>query len=403
MQPYSMLIISVALSIVCYEDVEGRLRRHKSKLVTPILILCMVGLAVLAGCAYKSPASFSVIELEISNAISPPPQTSGNNTIEVAPPSAAPPVISGSVIDSMTTIAMVREAIADQDWNKGAGQKCPSDSIYVTAAKTPAPFPFDDPVSSSQSETCQVLNPGHETTGTLVVLGDSHADMSKARFVQLLQEATAKNEPFPTVVFKTRWGRAMLPCRPEFAANLEMLKVVKPQAALFVIHWVQYLNPGAPATRPYSDPPKCCLYEFKACQEQNMDDVAHIFAQFESGLKELTALGIKVYVVDQSPECKQMNPGNWLNGDTITKPAPISRAEWRTEKAWLLQPLHTSVRGANATLLDYADNYSKGDTLVVTDLEGYPVVGVSNHLSTNTARYHLSVLDQVVYAARLDN
>ncbi|OQR88433.1 hypothetical protein ACHHYP_06815, partial [Achlya hypogyna] len=191
--------------------------------------------------------------------------------------------------------------------------------------------------------------------------------MSKARFVQLLQEATAKNEPFPTVVFKTRWGRAMLPCRPEFAANLEMLKSVKPQAALFVIHWMQYLNPGAPATRPYSDPPKCCLYEFKACQEQNMDDVAHIFAQFEAGLKELTALGIKVYVVDQSPEYGSMNPGGWINGNAVIMPPSVSRAKFKAEMAWLVEPLHAAVAAAGATLLDYADNYSDGDTLRLTD------------------------------------
>ncbi|OQR88802.1 hypothetical protein ACHHYP_06626 [Achlya hypogyna] len=346
----------------------------------------MVALAVLAGCAYKNPASFSAIEISVAD---------GTSSSTAGVVSA-----SGTAINSVTTAAMVRESIADKDWNRDAGDACLDDSVFVTATKAPAPFIFNDNAFPGNIEYCQILNPGHETTGTLVVLGDSHADMSKARFVQLLQEATAKNEPFPTVVFKTRWGRAMLPCRPEFAANLEMLKVVKPQAVLFVIHWVQYLNPGAPSGTPASSPPPCCVVEHEQCKEQSAADVAEIFAQFEAGVAELTALGIKVYVVDQSPEYKQMNSGGWISGDNVKVPARISRAAWRTEMAWLLQPLHAAVKGANATLLDYADNYSKGDTLVLTDLEGYPVVAVEQHLSTNTARYHLSVLDQVITAAR---
>ncbi|OQR90148.1 hypothetical protein ACHHYP_05780, partial [Achlya hypogyna] len=290
-------------------------------------------------------------------------------------------------------------AIAKRDWNEGAGDACPSDSLYVSAAKTPAPFPFVDPVSPGQSERCQMLNPGHEADGSLVVLGDSHADMSKIRFVQLLQEATAKNDTFPTVVFKTRWGRAMLPCRPEFSANMEMLKIVKPKAALFVVHWVQYLNPGGPADRPYSDPPKCCLH-LLPCQEQNMDDVRHIIATLQTALMELTALGIKVFVVDQSPEYGFMNPDSWVTGDSVKVPAPVSRSKFNEEKAWMLQPLHAAIKAANATLLDYADNYSKGDLVVHTDLEGYPIKSVDNHLTTNTVRYHLTILDQVVRAAK---
>ncbi|OQR89048.1 hypothetical protein ACHHYP_06501 [Achlya hypogyna] len=423
MQPYFAALVSVALSVVTYEDLEGRLRRRKSKLVTPILVLCMVVLAIIAGVAYSNPQDYSAIEIEIAKAIKAAEGggtngaggtngsggtngagssgTGGAGAIPAPAPPPAPAVASpGAAINSVTTTTMIRQAIADLDWNRGAGGYCPPTSPYITAAVSPVPFPFSDPVNPSQIELCQVLNPGHESDGSLVVLGDSHADMSKIRFVQLYQEATANNEPFPTVVFKTRWGRAMLPCRPEFAANIAMLKTVKPRAALFVIHWVQYINPGAPASRPYSAPPKCCLYEHKACAEQNMDDVTQIFAAFEHGLAELTALGIKVFVIDQSPEYSFMNPDTWISGETVKVPGPISRAQWKNEKNWLLQPLRAAVADANATMLDYADNYSRGDYLVLTDLEGYPVMAVGNHVTSNTARYHLTILDQVVTASR---
>ncbi|OQR91979.1 acyltransferase 3 [Achlya hypogyna] len=390
MQPYFVALVSVALSVLTYEDLEGRLRRRKSKLVTPILVLCMVVLAILAGIAYKNPQQFSAIEIEISKTA----EASETGPVPVLAP------VPGAAVNSITTAAMIRHAIADQDWDAGAGNACAPDSPYITATVSPVPFPFDDPVSPSQIEVCQELNPGHESDGSLVVLGDSHADMSKVRFVQLFRDATANNESFPTVVFKTRFGRAMLPCRPEFAANIAMLKTLKPRAALFVIHWVQYINPGAPASTSYSAPPKCCLIEHKACAEQSVKDVAQIFSIFKEGLAELTALGIKVFVVDQSPEYDFMNPDTWISGETVKVPGAVSRAQWRKEKSLLLQPLRAAVEGANATLIDYADNYSKGDTLVLTDLEGFPVIARGNHLNMNTVRYHLTILDQVVTAAR---
>ncbi|OQR84048.1 acyltransferase 3, partial [Achlya hypogyna] len=93
MQPWAMAFLSLVLSVVTFEDVEGRLRRRKSKLVTPILILGMVALAVLAGCAYKNPVSFSSIELDV--AMGPGTPAAGNGGA------------SGAAVNSVTTVAMV--------------------------------------------------------------------------------------------------------------------------------------------------------------------------------------------------------------------------------------------------------------------------------------------------------
>ncbi|KDO35188.1 hypothetical protein SPRG_00034 [Saprolegnia parasitica CBS 223.65] len=92
--------------------------------------------------------------------------------------------------------------------------------MYITAAIASAPFPLKDHINAAYLKRCEVIHPGHEADGTLILLGDSHADMS--RFMKLFN----------------RWARAMLPCRPEFAANMQMLVTVKLQAVLLAVHWV---------------------------------------------------------------------------------------------------------------------------------------------------------------------
>ncbi|EQC28295.1 hypothetical protein SDRG_13975 [Saprolegnia diclina VS20] len=386
MQPYAMLLLSLVLSIATYEDLEGRLRRHRAKWVTPLLVVGMFAVAVVAGCAYKNPASFSATEIEIANAPLPP-------IIDTTALNAT------TVPRAMTTVLQTKQAMADGNWNVRT-TSCAPDAKYITAATSPVPFPFKDPVNPGYPERCEVINPGHEADGTLVVLGDSHADMSVPRFMRLFDDAVASKTPFPTIVLKDRWGRAMLPCRPEFAQNMHMLAALKPQAVLLVVHWIQFINPGAPLDRPYAHPPKCCLYEFVACNEQNADDVHHLFASLEAELHKLSRLGIKVFVVDQSPEYPQMVPDTWVSGSTVKVPARISRSAFRKEKAWFLDPLHAAVKAANATLLDYADNYSDGDTLLLADSTGYPTMCGGNHLNARTSRTRLTILDQVVAAAR---
>ncbi|OQS04760.1 acyltransferase [Thraustotheca clavata] len=66
MAPYVMVLVSLVLSVLTYEDVEKRLRRHKSKVVTPLLVLGVVVLGILALCVYTRPESYSSIELELA-------------------------------------------------------------------------------------------------------------------------------------------------------------------------------------------------------------------------------------------------------------------------------------------------------------------------------------------------
>ncbi|EQC27585.1 hypothetical protein SDRG_14639 [Saprolegnia diclina VS20] len=299
-----------------------------------------------------------------------------------------------------TTLAMVRKSQVDGAWNTGAGITCPADLPYVAKAITPKPFPFKEFISSAYPEVCQLLNPHHEENGVLVVLGDSHADMTKPRIVRLFEQATAAQKPFPTVIFKTRFGRALLSCRPEFSANMAMVKALKPQAVLLVIHWIQYLNPAAPAGAPQSYPPKCCWENGVPCKDQSMADVDALLLDLQDELIALRDLGIKVFLVDQSPEYDRMNPATWLHGETVKLPTePVLKSVFQHERQWLFDRLHRVVANSDATLIDYADNYSDGDKIKFVDDAGVPYIWIYNHLTSTAARNHLSVVDRVVAAA----
>ncbi|OQR83390.1 hypothetical protein THRCLA_23159, partial [Thraustotheca clavata] len=146
----------------------------------------MVILASIAAAAYKNPNSFSTVKTEVKQDTS-----------------------TGS---------------ADGDWDVNITDSCAENSTYITATKLLQPFPYVDQIDKSFPETCTTINPNYEENGLLIVLGDSRADMSKTRFLKLFDVAKKTNATFPTIVFKTRLGRAMLLCPPEFPANMEMLK-----------------------------------------------------------------------------------------------------------------------------------------------------------------------------------
>ncbi|EQC42287.1 hypothetical protein SDRG_00026 [Saprolegnia diclina VS20] len=170
-------------------------------------------------------------------------------------------------------------------------------STYVTGVDLPKDFvEFADHADKKSPETCVVLRPGGEArNGLLFVIGDSHADMLKPRFVQLA----------------TKNGR------PEFHGYLTM-----------------YLNPGN-VTHGASTP-VCCAYAGLPCTEQSIDDVEAILSNFSSALQELRALGNQVFVADQSPQSGRQNPNMWLNGGDGVVPPPLSRAEYNALHAWLL-------------------------------------------------------------------
>ncbi|KDO30226.1 hypothetical protein SPRG_04998 [Saprolegnia parasitica CBS 223.65] len=386
-EPWVILLISVALSIATYEDVELRLRRRKSKWITPLLALGVAGLAALSAAVYTNPANFSMIELSLRNVAPPIVHSVG-----------ATNATSGNV---QASLKQAQAAIYDGNWQKDLSE-CPKDSPYLMEAVRPDDFQSRD--NYFLPGGVFLVNPGHEKdNGLLIVLGDSHSDMTKPRLAQLYENAkAAKNDStFPTIAINSWSGRPLMPCRAEYYANLAMIKSVKPQAILLVQHYYQYVHPTGPDSLPYEAPPQCCYEDNRQCPEQSIHDVNAMWSMMEKDLKELTDMGIKVFVVDQSPEYEEMNPSTWISGDTVTMPKPMFKSEFNREYKWLLDPLHAMVKNAGATLIDYADNYSLGDEIMITDAQGYPVMCYGLHLNTHFARNYLTVIDQVVDAARL--
>ncbi|KDO27875.1 hypothetical protein SPRG_20343 [Saprolegnia parasitica CBS 223.65] len=384
-EPWVVLVISFVLSVATYEDVEMRLRRSKHKYITPVLVLGVVCIAAFAAAVHANPADFSMIEIGLKNA-------------------AAPALVDASVLASNAsatpTLSQAQQAMKDFGWNEGTGEDCPRDSPYITNLIRPANFGHQVNYFSGE---VKVINPGHEKdNGLLVVLGDSHADMSKPRFVKLFEDATANNDDkFPTIVINSWSARPLLSCRAEYFANLAMVHAVKPQAVLLIVHYFQYMHPGGPSDRPRNDIPACCYDDYLPCDEQNMDDVNAMWASLKDELTKLHEMGIKVFVVNQSPEYEHMNPWAWVSGETVILPTPFRKSVFNRDFQWLLDPLHATVKAANATLIDYADNYSNGDEITLTDAQGYPVFAFTQHLTAHFSRNYLTVVDQVVDAARL--
>ncbi|OQS04761.1 hypothetical protein THRCLA_03021 [Thraustotheca clavata] len=138
-----------------------------------------------------------------------------------------------------------------------------------------------------------------------MVVGDSHADMAKPRFAKLYEDAVKAKKQFPTVAFRTRFGRALLPCRPEYHEVIELLKMIKLQVVMFVIHCMHFIYFFLVLRRT-----GLSLLLHNAAKmnlpKQNMEDVRVLMKKYD--MSDLGALGVKVFVVDQGPEMYWQDP-----------------------------------------------------------------------------------------------
>ncbi|RHY26447.1 hypothetical protein DYB32_007656, partial [Aphanomyces invadans] len=244
----------------------------------------------------------------------------------------------------------------------------------------------------------QVLNPGHEANGLVIVLGDSHADMIKPRFVKLFEDATAAHQPFPTMVFKTEFGRAPLSCQAATALDVEMVLKAKPEAVLYAFHWEQYLRPGGAVTEGLHTPPPCCKSMFDDdCKYQTPADADALLAEWQATVANMTHAGIRVYVVQEHVEDGKFYYVYWLNGQSVKEgPGPVSLDAYRNVHRPMMAKIEAATTNAGATLLDFSDDLCWNGQCYVTNGQGDPVYGDSNHLRASTARTYLSVLDAVV-------
>ncbi|ETW06945.1 hypothetical protein H310_03055 [Aphanomyces invadans] len=248
----------------------------------------------------------------------------------------------------------------------------------------------------------QVLNPGHEANGLVIVLGDSHADMIKPRFVKLFEDATAAHQPFPTMVFKTEFGRAPLSCQAATNTDFAMVKAMKPQVVFYSFHWLQYLRPEAPVGTKDTADPRCCKTLYDSCPFQTQADADELLQRWQAQVQELVALGIRVFVAQQYVENSKYYYVYWIEGDKVKAvPPPVLRHEFESTHDHLLTAIANATHEANATLLNYSDNLCWDGECQVVNGHGEPVYADDNHIRAYIARNYISVVDHVVTAARM--
>ncbi|EQC25038.1 hypothetical protein SDRG_17076 [Saprolegnia diclina VS20] len=445
MAPGAMLLVSLVLAWVSYTSIEAPLRSHRSKKVVVGLGLAMLAMTLLAACTYAMPARVSMTQIELdamleeenaavttsrgdttssgagvnasaewtqvkATTVTPVnvSSTTAPAVVATATTAGKPSVPVNAPVVTTTVVAASTAATKSQKktLNSSRGPRLsPPTYLKIMAAKDDwhpnvgyTPMPASYPLAPTSLDA-MVLNDGH-LENTLVVIGDSHADMCKPRFAQLLAERGPSQ--FPTILYKSWNGTPVLSCNPDvYTPNLRIVQTLKPKALLHVAHWYQYLqwkgDPNAPA---HATPPCCAADKLDTCKTiQNHADVRAIIATFQQDLTEITRLGVKVFVATMSPAGDAFDFNHMLKGNSVGAVGPVSRRAFRASQQPLLGMIEDAVVAANATLIDFSDNQCDGDVCEVLDPYGNPIMKDLHHFRPAYARKYLGVLDQVVDAA----
>ncbi|KAF0714551.1 Aste57867_3819 [Aphanomyces stellatus] len=258
----------------------------------------------------------------------------------------------------------------------------------------------DTPADWDPFGATQVLNPGQ--SNVMFLWGDSHGNQVKPRlFHRLKAHHHNSSKTFPTIYFRSFDGTAMLPCINNYTNMVDAIKALQPKVLLHSINWQRYLRPTGSDADESTKPHQCCTGDYvkDKCQYQRPKDVVAILNQFQKDMAELTSLGIRVFIATMNPEGDQFDPKHMLSGDEVGDVRPVLKSAYREVHKELVGLVEAAIHGANATLLDYSDNYCWEDVCQVVDMYGNPIMKDNNHLRTNFGFKYLSVVDQAVSAA----
>ncbi|CAK4883231.1 unnamed protein product [Aphanomyces euteiches] len=305
-----------------------------------------------------------------------------NTTEEEEVPLEAPNSSRGPRIEEPTLEKIV--AAGGAWWPDSGYEQLPKNSTYGSPVGT---WRYSD----------SALNLGQKRL--IVGVGDSHSSQVKPRFLKLYRRRHAASNPsiFPTIVFKSKDETPLLPCREVYDNILDMIK------RSCMVYWPQYLRPGGKDSDERTGEPLCCWPRYHdKCEYQRPKDVRAIMNQLQKDLAELVALGIKVFVATFNAEGRQFDPKNMLNGDDVGDVRPVFKSKFREEHQELFGLIEAAVAGANATLIDFSDNYCWEDVCQVLDHRGRPIMKDTNHVTSTYAYEYLSVADQIIDAAMSD-
>ncbi|KAF0711446.1 hypothetical protein As57867_005258, partial [Aphanomyces stellatus] len=370
----SVVLFSVLLSIVTWNNIENNARRSKSPWVVPVLSGLMAMCVLLATCVHQWPTAFSVLSQRIVHPIN---QMDTFNVLSLA---ADINWSRGPRLANATVDAIYR---ANDDWH------C-FDTNYIWTV------PSD---TNIHEDGVKVLNLNNSNQ-LVVVLGDSHANMVAPRFSHLFELAKNESNSFPQVMFRTRDGTTPLACTESHAADVAFIKATKPKAVMYISNWIQFLRPGG---KNPSQLPPCCKAGYKdTCDYQSLQDVQVLIQRMADEIHEFVQLGIRVFVATANPEFDVYSHQSTflLNGNQVGNVEPIIRSDFRRKHETLLGLLENATVAAHATLIDLSDNQCFEDKCQVISMkEGEPPMKDSNHIRPYFARHYLTVLDQVVHAA----
>ena len=372
------------------DEIEIAATSKAKTAVTPKVEIATTSKVEIAATSKVEIATTSKVEITSSN----PPQTSISNSI---PAQSIPnsskvttlprrPVLNSSRHPKIepATVAKVKAGVQNWDYPPKVYTGIPATSKFASAYGG------------------YVLNEGQNNS--IVVIGDSHANMISHRFVKLFEDAKAALKKFPTIVYKTINGTPSLPCHPAFAVNMKLVKKTRPKALLVVTNWPQFLRPGGLATEAAHTGAslRCCVAGYTdKCAYQNPNDVNEIVRQFYSEMQELHDLGIKVFVATINPEGSAYNPLQMLgvSGLIEANMKAVSLKAFRSEHAVLLKKIEDGAVKANATIIDFAVNICWNDVCEVIEPHGNPIMKDKDHFRPFFARQYVDSVDQVVEAA----
>lgn len=235
----------------------------------------------------------------------------------------------------------------------------------------------------------------------VILIGDSIVEFAIYRAHFLKNKYGSSN--FPTVILKQWYGNAIaLPCRhtdttiSDYEANYELIKKVKPYSVFISGLLDVYINQEESEEDELHDEINCCGVKYQ-CKNQSKKDIDKLFNIFTKNIKEITELGIKVYVATLKPIGSEFNPVNMYNDQGVIAEniRPIRLSDFLKKSLFLYNRLNKAILDAGAQIIDYTKNLCKEDLCNVLDYRGYPINKEESHPNNYVIREYFDVLDEV--------
>ena len=233
----------------------------------------------------------------------------------------------------------------------------------------------------------------------VVLLGDSHAEAALFRAFHLIKVVKPENFPTNHLIWEhhsvnTNYQQHITP--NDIKANWDFIKELKPYSVFIAAYYDFYINSGPEDEDKLHDEIICCHALF-SCSGQSRKDVEYLFNDLTKNIKEITSMGIKVFVAALKPEGKMFNAKNMYNEKGVIEEniKPVRLSEFLKKKSYLYKRLNQAILEGGAKIIDYSENLCYEYICQVLDPYGWPVYNDESHINRYVLRDYVDVLDQV--------